>query len=213
MSDKKEKRGIYNVTFNDKKATPINLDIEMVEDAVINEIIMYIKGWHNIRRDKGMGANHLKLHLEKGSIGEITIEELLNLGNSLRNYLKIFKEPYINVENNATARNYEWENENGIRFRVIIDSVKGEGHLPPLSPSDNAIITFYSDRNLNEKMEFKNKEVEEYYSKNREDKSLSEVKKEVEELKNLSDDFDSIMSSNDDTNKETQSKSSTQKQR
>ncbi|SUW87775.1 hypothetical protein [Campylobacter helveticus] len=36
----------------------------------------------------------LKLHLEKGSEGEINLEELLNLGNSIREYLKIFKEPF-----------------------------------------------------------------------------------------------------------------------
>ncbi|MCR2063220.1 hypothetical protein CHLV4140_10360, partial [Campylobacter helveticus] len=37
------------------------------------------------------------------------------------------------------------------------------GLIPPLSPSDEIIITFYSDRNLNEKMEFKNPKVREYY--------------------------------------------------
>ena len=37
------------------------------------------------------------------------------------------------------------------------------GSQLPLSPFDNTIITFYSDRNLNEKMEFKNPKVKEFY--------------------------------------------------
>ena len=58
MKDK-EKLGIYNVTFNGKKATPVKLnsDIDMVENAVINTVIMYVKGWHNEKRDKGLYGN------------------------------------------------------------------------------------------------------------------------------------------------------------
>ncbi len=37
------------------------------------------------------------------------------------------------------------------------------GSQLPLSPFANAIITFYSDRNLKERMEFKNPKVEEYF--------------------------------------------------
>lgn len=84
----KEKRGIYNVTLNEKNATAIKTDIEAIQEAVIEYIAMYVRGWHNERRNKGMGAEHIKLHLEQGSEGQITIEELLNLGNSLRKYLK-----------------------------------------------------------------------------------------------------------------------------
>ncbi|MBS4424178.1 hypothetical protein CVU14713_08540, partial [Campylobacter vulpis] len=101
--------------------------------------------FHDTRRDKGMGANHIKLHLEENSDGQITMEELLNLGNSIREYLKIFKEPFVEEKE---AKIYEWENDEGIRFRAITDKI-GERHLKnitkdyqrggrqlPLSPSD-----------------------------------------------------------------------------
>ncbi|TNB54311.1 hypothetical protein FDW47_08225 [Campylobacter helveticus] len=160
----KEIRNIYNVSFNEKNSTPINAELEAIENIIIDYVVHYIKGWHNERRDKGLGAEHIKLHLEKGSEGEITLEELLNLGNSIREYLKLFKEPFVDIEGNKTAKLFEWENDEGVRFRIATDKIKGEG-LPktPLSPSDEIIITFYSDRNLNEKMEFKNPKVKEYY--------------------------------------------------
>lgn len=170
----KEKRNIYNVTFNDKQSTPLYQDIEAVEDAVIEYIAMYVKGYHSTQRDKGFGAEHIKLHLEKGSEGEINIEELVNLGHFLREYLKKFKNPFVDEKG---AKIYEWENE-GVRFRVITDTKKSDK-----SPCDNCtathtltnqgtnatsiadvIITFYSDRNLSKKMEFKNPKVEQYYS-------------------------------------------------
>lgn len=160
----KEQCGIYNVTFNDKKSTPIKTDIEIIEDAVINEIIYYVKGWHNVKRNKGKGAEHIKLHLEKGSKGEITLEELLNIGNSLRAYLATFEEPY-QEDKNKSGRVFEWQNKEGIRFRVAIDEYKEEGLIPPLSPLAPIIITFYSDRNLNQQMEFKNPKVRAYYEK------------------------------------------------
>lgn len=169
---KQEKRGIYNVTFNEKKATPILKDIELIQNAVIEYIAMYVRGYHNPNKDKGRGAEHIKLHLESGSEGEITIQELLNLGNSIREYLKNFDEPFID-ENGA--RIYEWENDKGVRFRVITDKI-GEKNLDkvvkdyqrggtqlPLSPSDDQIITFYSDRNINKRLEFKNPKVKAYY--------------------------------------------------
>ena len=159
----KEKRGIYNVSFNEKKATPINSELEAIENAIIEYVIHYVKGWHNIKRDKGRGAEHIKLHLQQGSEGEITIEELLNLGKSIREYLKIFKEPFLEDENKS-GKVYEWQDKNGIRFRVATDINREEGLIPPLSPSDEIIISFYSDRNLNQKMQFKNPEVEAYYS-------------------------------------------------
>ncbi|SQC36437.1 Uncharacterised protein [Helicobacter fennelliae] len=175
MSEK-EKRGIYNVTLNDKNSTPSLKDIEAIEDVVIeyarDYVFYYVKGFHNPYRDRGLGAEHIKLHLESGSEGEITIQELLNLGNSIREYLKNFDEPFID-ENGA--RIYEWENDKGVRFRVITDKI-GEKNLDkvvkdyqrggtqlPLSPSDDQIITFYSDRNINKRLEFKNPKVKAYY--------------------------------------------------
>lgn len=173
--NKQEQRGIYNVTFGDEKATPIFKDIEAIEYAVIEYIAMYVKGWHNVRRDKGTGAEHIKLHLEKGSQGEISIEELVNIGKSLREFLKNFDEPFIDKNG---AKVYEWQNDNGVRFRVITDKYKGEGHSnTPLSPFADVIITFYSDRNLNKQMEFKNLKVEAYYQQQSQEKPLQEKKK------------------------------------
>ncbi|EAL3898093.1 hypothetical protein A0Z66_06830 [Campylobacter lari] len=165
----KEKRGIYNVSFNDKNSTPINTELEIIEEAIIDYVVHYVKGWHNTKRDKGRGAEHIKLHLAKESEGEIKIEELLNLGNFIREYLKVFKEPF---DDGRGGKVYEWENKEGIRFRVATDKIKGEGLIPPLSPSDEIIITFYSDRNLNKRMEFKNPKVKAYY----EEKSLKQEK-------------------------------------
>ncbi|WP_270983263.1 hypothetical protein [Campylobacter helveticus] len=181
----KEKRGIYNVSFNEKNSTPINAELEAIENAIIDYVVHYVKGWHNERRDKGRGAEHIKLHLEKGSEGEITLEELLNLGNSIREYLKIFKEPY---KDSNDARVYEWENNESVRFRIVTDTnyklIKGEGHSnTPLSPSDEIIITFYSDRNLNKQMEFKNPKVARYYANEaKQDKSTKDFKTKLKEF-------------------------------
>ena len=161
----KETRGIYNVTFNDKNATPINLEPdlleELIESTIKEAIIMYMKGFHDYRRDKGLGAEHIKIHLEKGSEGEVNIEELLNLGNSLREYINVFEEAFIDKNG---AKIYEWENDKGVRFRAIADKVPESvaTHLASLN-SDTQIISFYSDRNFNERMEFKNPKVKEYY--------------------------------------------------
>ena len=181
LNNIQEKRGIYNVSFNEKKASEIDIDAM---------VIMYIKGYHNVRRDIGLGAKHIRLHLEEECEGEINAKELLNLGNSIREYLKIFKEPFIDTEGKQTAKIYEWENDEGIRFRTVIDKIsqgyfeqiKEEyqrgGSQPPLSPFDEIIITFYSDRNLNQKMEFKNPKVKEYYQnkKQESENSLSNSK-------------------------------------
>ncbi|MBX1152323.1 hypothetical protein I9X74_00005 [Campylobacter jejuni] len=164
-----------NILTFGKHNAKINTDLELIENAVIDYIIHYIKGFHNIKRDKGKGAKHIKFHLEKGSEGEITLDELLNLGNSIREYLKVFKEPF---DDGRGGKVYEWQNNNRVRFRIATDKIKGEGLIPPLSPSDEAIITFYSDRNLNKAMEFKNPKVKEYYENKNENKNIvNQIKK------------------------------------
>ena len=187
MKDK-EKLGIYNVTFNDKKATPVTLnpDIALVENAVIDTVVMYVKGWHNIKRDKGIGAEHLKYHLKQGAIGEVSLEELLNLGRSLRKYMEIFGEPFLE-DKTKTGKVFEWQDSDGIRFRVTMDSKRQageEGLITPLSLPNDVIITFYSDRNLNKRMVFKNPAVREFYeSKKFEDvedySAVEEIKAEI----------------------------------
>lgn len=161
MQNQKETKGIYNTTFNEKKATPIWLqsDLEKIEDAIIEQVVMYVKGYHNPYRDKGLGGEHIKIHLEQNSQGAITLKELLDLGKSIRAYINTFQEPFIDKKG---AKIYEWENDKKVRFRVIVDKQKGGPQLP-LSPSDEVIITFYSDRNLNAKMVFKNPKVKKHY--------------------------------------------------
>lgn len=46
---KQEKRGIYNVTLNDKNSAPILKDIELIQNAVIEYIAMYVRGYHSFR--------------------------------------------------------------------------------------------------------------------------------------------------------------------
>ncbi|EAI8783802.1 hypothetical protein CXJ37_09560, partial [Campylobacter upsaliensis] len=86
------------------------------------------------------------------------------------------------------ARVYEWENNESVRFRIVTDTnyklIKGEGHSnTPLSPSDEIIITFYSDRNLNKQMEFKNPKVARYYANEaKQDKSAKDFKSKLKEF-------------------------------
>ena len=157
---KQEKRGIYNVTLNDKNSAPILKDIELIQNAVIEYIAMYVRGYHSFRNDRGFGSEHIKLHLESGSEGEVNIEELLNLGNSLREYINVFEEAFIDKNG---AKIYEWQNEENVRFRAVADKLRREGdNCHSTSPND-IIISFYSDRNFNERMEFKNPKVKAYY--------------------------------------------------
>ena len=144
----KEQRGIYNVTYNGKNATYINL----ADDEA-----------HFLRLSKGnknKGGTHIRLEHSTDSKqqGYVTPDEVANLGQNLRSYLQIYKEPFIDKNG---AKIYEWQKEN-VRFRAVINKPKeskGEGNsnLPQLSkPLSDEIITFYSDRNLKNAMDFKN---------------------------------------------------------
>ncbi|MFW5614638.1 MAG: hypothetical protein ACOCM3_08260, partial [Campylobacter hyointestinalis] len=143
---KKEIRDIHNVTYNDKKATYIKTDLENVDSAI---------RYANTNRDKG--AKHIKIRhlMDETKPGYITNQELLNLGNSLREYIKTYKEPFIDKNG---ARIYEWENKEGVKFRVVVDSSRRDAttaELPQPTATDD-IITFYSDRNIKDKMIFRN---------------------------------------------------------
>ena len=147
---RKEKRGIYNVTYNGKFSTPVYKDLEDVEGAV-----RYAIG------NKNKGAKHIEIkHLEDTTKeGYVTKQELLNMGENMRKFIKEYKEPFIN---DRKARLYEWEDKDGVRFRLVINDIKdkngGSGiHSAITSTSANDdIITFYSDRNLKEPMKFEN---------------------------------------------------------
>lgn len=150
LPELKEKRGIYNVTYNGKFSTPVYKDLEDVEGAV-----RYAIG------NKNKGAKHIEIkHLEDTTKeGYVTKQELLNMGENMRKFIKEYKEPFINDRN---ARLYEWEDKDGVRFRLVINDIKdkngGSGiHSAITSTSANDdIITFYSDRNLKEPMKFEN---------------------------------------------------------
>ena len=143
----KEQRGIYNVTYNNKIATYIKTDLDSIDNA-----LRYARG------DKSKGANHIKLrhHTDPKQEGYITQQELLNMGKNIREYLAKHKTPFIDEKG---ARLYEWENEAGERFRIVVDNIKASGSRTtpqlPRPPAED-IITFYSDRNAKNKMEFKN---------------------------------------------------------
>lgn len=104
------------------------------------------------------GAKHINSrHSNPKDIGYITQQELLNIGNHMREYLKEHKEPFVDKNG---ARIYEWKNKQGVRFRVVVGN-KGKGASTSEAtenqlPSPSRIITFYSDRNFKQKMKFRN---------------------------------------------------------
>ncbi|MDE6958070.1 MAG: hypothetical protein K2O80_00715, partial [Helicobacter apodemus] len=153
--ENKEVKGLYNVAYNGKNAARVFKDLEAVEKA-----IRFSQG------NKNKGAKHIKIkHLtNQTQEGYVTPLEIANLGKDLRAFLKNH-EPY--VEKNG-ANIYEWENEAEVRFRLVVNEVKGEADSNPAQlpkPFNEEIITFYSDRNLKNKMEFKNYWVSDYFAK------------------------------------------------
>ncbi|WP_103602232.1 hypothetical protein [Campylobacter concisus] len=144
---KQEKRGIYNVTYNGKKATWLKQDVANIDNA-----IRYESG--NLSK----GAKHISIrHLDdENKVGFVTKEELLNLGKNVRKFIKEHKEPFIN---DRKARLYEWEDDKGVRFRLVVgNETAGTPYTDelPQPAVSNDIITFYSDRNLKEPMKFEN---------------------------------------------------------
>lgn len=85
----------------------------------------------------------------------------------------------------------------GTRFRVVIDKIskrylenlekkyQERGLQLPLTSLDEIIIIFYSDRNLNERMLFKNPKVKAYYESLEQaiqgDKAMDKLRKEYKE--------------------------------
>ena len=146
----KEAKGLYNVTYNGKNATRVLKDLEAVEEA-----IRFSQG------NKNKGAKHIKIKHSTNEIQEGYVKpiEVANLGKDLRAFLKDY-EPFEEVQKSGRKANiYEWENKEGIRFRLVVNEVKGEADSNPAQlpkPFNEEIITFYSDRNLKERMQFKN---------------------------------------------------------
>ncbi|WP_141080718.1 LPD23 domain-containing protein, partial [Campylobacter lanienae] len=122
----KEVRGVYNVAFNEKRATQIYKDIEDVEN-----VIKFEKGRaDNITANKdGFGSLHIQKHLDPKNEGYITTQEYLNMGEYIRK-AGDFKE-------SGGKRVYDYTDENGVRFRAIIGDTRG---------GKDRVISFFSDR-------------------------------------------------------------------
>lgn len=150
---KKEARGIHNVMNNGKRSTLIKRDLDSIDSA-----IKFERGFNN-KNNKGYGAEHIIKHtISKDEKGYITDIELANLGKNIREYIKNHKEPFIDKNG---ARIYEWENSDGVRFRAVVGDIQGKAPTTAVGSKSGLalrerIITFYSDRNLNEPMNFKN---------------------------------------------------------
>ncbi|WP_172201050.1 hypothetical protein [Campylobacter sp. RM16188] len=144
---KREMRGIYNVINNGKESANVYKDLQKIDDAIKLEAGSNKKG----------GGVHIQKHLDPASKGAVTQQEVMNIGNNVREYLKKYKEPFIDKDG---GKIYEWQDKDGVRFRVAIyDKTKksvGAGSTTRITTTDayESIITFYSDRNLNRQMEF-----------------------------------------------------------
>ncbi|HEC1566692.1 TPA: hypothetical protein R1X65_000981, partial [Campylobacter upsaliensis] len=137
----REQKGLYNVAFNGKNASLIKQDLQSVESA-----IAFMQG----TRYKGAKHERIKHLTDPSKEGYVTDLEFVNLGKSIREFLKNY-EPFIDTNG---ARLYEWENKDKVRFRVVVNDVADMDSNPTTATEE--IITFYSDRNLKEKMNFKN---------------------------------------------------------
>lgn len=115
----KEKRGIYNVTYNSKNSTKIKkYDLDILKD-----FIKYEKG------NESKGAIHIRKHLKNGSVGEVSTEEILEMGEVVRKGKK-------HIEDGRKV--FTLYKDDGTRLRVVVGD-KGK---------TQKVITFYSDRNV-----------------------------------------------------------------
>lgn len=160
LKSQKELRGIYNVTYNGKMATMIKTDLDSIKEGIIR----YARG------NKEKGARHIiKVHSDSNQMGYVTPQEIINMGKNIREYIKEYKEPFIDRNG---ARIYEWFNSKGDRFRIVVNNENinsiGVGTNPHITSTyaiNDEIITFYSDRNLKlgKTFEFKNQAVKQAY--------------------------------------------------
>lgn len=122
----REKRGIYNVAFNNKKSTIIRKDLD-----AIDEIIKFEKGEADYmahgERKSGYGALHIQKHLDTQNNGWVTKQEYLDMGQMLRK---------STMKEADDKRIYTYFNDEGVRFRVVIGIGKNK----------ERVISFYSNR-------------------------------------------------------------------
>ncbi|MDR2081031.1 MAG: hypothetical protein LBP54_03990 [Campylobacteraceae bacterium] len=119
----KEKRGIYNVTFNDKEKVEIKTND-------YNDFIEYSKG------NRNFGAKHIiRKHLGNGKDGELTKEELLNMGEIIRN--GNIADDSIHIDNGILSYAYVFEKD-GVKYKVAVNE----------RPDGKKLWSMYSDRNI-----------------------------------------------------------------
>ena len=145
----KEQRGIYNVTYNGKNRAMIYKDLDSFDNA-----IAYTQG----NRHKGARHIHLQHSLDSNQQGYVTPDEVANLGQNIRKFISTHGDPHIDKNG---ARLYEWKDDKGNSFRAVVNDMpkkEASGYNSHLPAASEEIITFYSNRNLqNGKVfEFKN---------------------------------------------------------
>ena len=149
---KKEMRGIYNVINNGKESTNVYKELQKIDEAIKLDLGSNKKG----------GGVHIQKHLDPDAKGAVSQQEVMNMGENMREYLKKYKEPFVDKDG---GKIYEWQDKDGVRFRVAVyDKFKksaGAGSTTRITTTDarENIITFYSDRNINARMEFLNPKV------------------------------------------------------
>ncbi|MDE7255634.1 MAG: hypothetical protein K2N54_05590 [Helicobacter sp.] len=126
-------------------------DLERIDEAIVLE-----RGRENPKNKKGYGAQHILKHIQdEQAEGYVTKYEVVNLGKNVRVFLKD-NEPFIDSNG---ARIYEWQDKEEVRFRLVVGDM-GEDSTTTVESKDlsspERIITFYSDRNLKNPMQFKN---------------------------------------------------------
>ncbi|MCR2108763.1 hypothetical protein CUPS4066_08600, partial [Campylobacter upsaliensis] len=148
---KQEREAIEKVLNQSTQKADILRDLDNADEILAVLLKGYQKG------EKGKGAEHIRLEhtLEPTQEGYLMQDEVLNMGVKMREYLEKYGEPFIETNSKGLkSRIYEWE-ENDTRFRIVAGIRAKEGNTAPFPLADE-IITFYSDRNLKEAMNFKN---------------------------------------------------------
>ncbi|MGP1449726.1 MAG: hypothetical protein ACTTJS_01200 [Wolinella sp.] len=94
-----------------------------------DEFVKYEKGLKDNKNKSGFGSEHINKHLDKSRGGWVSKEELLSIGEMMRNA----QEHTISGEKSV----YTYFDKDGVRFRVIVGS-KNNGK--------ERVVTFYSNR-------------------------------------------------------------------
>ncbi|GAA7290530.1 hypothetical protein HpCK71_04430 [Helicobacter pylori] len=85
---------------------------------------------------KKHGAKKILIrHYGVGNTGGLTNEELLNMGEVIKNGSVLLES--FEKRNNGVRYAYEWDN-NGVKLRLVVDDLENK----------NKIFDFYSDRNI-----------------------------------------------------------------